>query len=205
MPMDPCCDAAGPAASPKRGTRRSEGPIDRDLTGPYARGMTTHAELLAALDEEMDALRRVLERIPADRLAVKPHPRSMSVGDLAMHLARIPGWAPSMVEADGYDLAKAQVQPVTAGTTKDDILAQFEANRALARSALAGANEAALAGPWSLRRGEVALATMPRARAVRRFVIDHVIHHRGQLTVHLRLLDAPVPGLYGPSADESFG
>jgi uncharacterized damage-inducible protein DinB len=203
--MGSCCAGAPRAARANLTAGPRSGPIDRDLTGPYARGMTSAAELLGALDEELDALHRVLDRIPADRLDAKPHPRSMSLGDLAMHLARIPGWAPSMIEADGYDLAKSQVQPVPAGTTKDGILAQLEANRALARAALAGASDAALAAPWSLRRGDVALATMPRARALRRFVIDHVIHHRGQLTVHLRLLDAPVPGLYGPSADESFG
>ncbi len=165
--------------------------------------MTTAAALLAAFEQDSDSTRKALERVPGDRLDVRPHPRSMSVGDLAMHLARIPSWVPGMIAADGSDLAGSQVQPVDAGTTLADILATFDRNRESARTALADASDEALAAPWSLRRGAATLATMPRAAALRKFVLDHAIHHRGQLTVHLRLLDVPVPGLYGPSADEA--
>lgn len=158
---------------------------------------------LPEFDHEMDLLRRALERLPGDRFAWRPHPRSRSLGELADHLARIPGWTGSMLDQDSYDLAAPKAGPAPeVPATPAGMLALFDANRQLARGAIAARSDDELNRPWRLERDGRVLQTMPKFRALRRYLLDHVIHHRGQLSVYLRLLDAPVPGLYGPSADE---
>ncbi|MEO6463882.1 MAG: DinB family protein [Candidatus Eisenbacteria bacterium] len=158
---------------------------------------------LPEFDHEMDLLRRTLERVPEERFAWRPHPRARSLGELADHLARIPGWAGSMLENDSYDLAarKAGSVPEVSATTAT-MLAFFAANRRHARAAIAARSDDDLNRPWRLERDGQILETMPTVRALRVYLLDHVIHHRGQLAVYLRLLDIAVPGLYGPSADE---
>jgi uncharacterized damage-inducible protein DinB len=164
----------------------------------------TAAAFLRAFDDEMELLRRTLERVPVDRLGWRPHPRARTAGELADHLARIPGWVPGMLAHDGYDLAGDgdPRAPGPAPRSRAELLARLEANRERARTAIAARSEVELAAPWVLTRDGVRRAGMTKHEALRRFVLDHVIHHRGQLTLYLRLLDAPVPALYGSSADE---
>jgi uncharacterized damage-inducible protein DinB len=166
--------------------------------------MTVAADLLPLFDHEMSGVRRVLERVPAERFDWRPHPKSFTVGELAIHLARIPGWVGGMLEQDHYDLAEnaARTKAATLPASTNEMLALFDANRAAARASIEARTDAELAQPWELRRAGAVLRTMPRAALLRAFLLDHVIHHRGQMTVYLRLLDVPVPGLYGPSADE---
>ncbi len=170
----------------------------------YARFMSELPTLLTAFDETMAGVRRTLERVPADRLDFRPHPRSWTAGDLATHLARLPSWTRGVIGQDSYDVAPNEAgdaAPPRPGTLAE-ILAQFDANVTASRAMLAACDAATLAASWSLRRGATVLRTMTRGEAMRSYVLDHAIHHRGQLTVNLRLLDAPVPALFGASADE---
>ena len=168
--------------------------------------MTMAETLLPDFDHEMSLLARTLERVPGDRLDFRPHPKSRSLGELAHHLARIPGWVGTMLEKESYDLLHRKDDAAAAASATppplEEILALFETNRVRAREAIAARSDRELLGPWRLERGGTVLRTMTRARVLRTFLLDHVIHHRGQLSVYLRLLDVPVPGLYGPSADE---
>lgn len=158
------------------------------------------AMLLPEFDHEMSNTRRALERIPADRLDFKPHERSWSLLQLGGHLAQLPGWTTLTLETEEIDLNDPFEQPKI--ETLEDILATFDASVSGARAALESASAEDLGVTWSLKAGgEVAFA-MPRGAVVRSFVLNHGIHHRGQLTVYLRLLGVPVPALYGPSADE---
>jgi uncharacterized damage-inducible protein DinB len=160
------------------------------------------AELLAALDEEVARTRPLLERVPAARLDWRPHPRSRTAGELALHLARIPGWTATLLARDGYDLAGDDAPPGDDRASREEILALFEANAARARAALAACPGARLGEPWELRRDGQVRRAMTRGTALRVFLLDHLVHHRAQLGVYLRLLDVPVPALYGSSADE---
>lgn len=157
--------------------------------------------LLGEFDHEMAATRRVLERCPAD-LSWKPHPRSFSVGELATHLIRLPHWGEWVLAKDAYDLVTDATPSGVAETSVEAILALFDDRVALTRRLLVESSDAELGAPWSLKRQGVALMTLPRLSAFKTFIISHTIHHRGQLTVYFRLLDIPVPALYGPSADE---
>ena len=157
--------------------------------------------LLPEFDHEMDATRRVLERLPQDRLDWKPHPRSFSLGQLGTHVAMLPVWATETVTRAEIDLTGDRGQSALPSTS--EILGAFDANAAAARAALAGRTDPELLAVWSLKRNGRTLFTMPRTAVLRSFVMNHLIHHRAQLTVYLRLLDVPVPSLYGPSADES--
>ena len=161
------------------------------------------AELLSALDDEMARTRLVLERLPAERLDWRPHPRSRTAGALALHLASIPGWAGTLLEEDGYDLAGDPASGAEAAATREEVLARFDANVARARTAIATCPEERLLEPWALRRDGQVRRAMTRSAALRVYLLDHVIHHRAQLGVYLRLLDVPLPALYGSSADES--
>ena len=164
--------------------------------------MPLATDLLAEFDHEMANLRRALERIPDERWDWRPHEKSMTLGALAVHLARIPGWVGGMLEADSYDMANDGRGATGAPATRDEMLALFDANRARARAAIAARDDDALHAPWALKRDGAILRTMPKSAALRGFLLDHAIHHRGQLTVYLRLLDVPVPAFYGSSADE---
>jgi uncharacterized damage-inducible protein DinB len=156
--------------------------------------------LLAEYDHEVGTTRRLLERVPDAQLAFKPHERSMALGELATHLANIPHWAPAILNQPSFDLAEAppNMQPLTSCA---DILAHFDATTVEARAAMARSDEE-YAARWSLKRGGQEMFSMPRASAFRSFVLNHMIHHRGQLSVYLRMNNVPVPAIYGPSADE---
>ena len=155
---------------------------------------------LGDLEHELANSRAMLERVPDDRLDWKPHEKSFSLGSLALHVARLPFWITSTVQNDFFDLATATRG--TPPTSRQEILDAFEQTVAEMRAALAAADDAALLRPWELRMGEKVLQRMPKIAVIRGFGISHFIHHRGQLSVYLRLLDVPLPPIYGPTADE---
>jgi len=160
--------------------------------------------LLPEFDHETANTRRTLERIPADKLAWKPHEKSMAFEGLATHLANMPRWTTFIVEQDSFDIAPDGGEPVREQPVESvqAALAMFDRNVAAARAALAGASDERLLAPWSLLAGGQPIFRMPRIGVVRSMILNHLIHHRAQLTVYLRLNDVPVPALYGPSADE---
>ena len=166
--------------------------------------MAVKDTLLPEFDMEMDNTRRTLERVPDDEFSWKPHDKSGTLGWMAGHIANLPVWAVMTMKQDSLDLAPASgpLPAMPKAANRKELLDIFDKNRAEARAALAAADDAAYAKPWALLMGGKELFREPRAAVLRRMVLNHLIHHRGQLTIYLRLLDVPVPGLYGPSADE---
>jgi uncharacterized damage-inducible protein DinB len=166
--------------------------------------MTFADALLAEFDHEMDNTRRTLERVPDDRLGWRPHARSWTLGELATHLAGLLDWAQAALERDAVDLAGPDAPPRRqAATSRAQLLEGFDRSRAAVRAALAATDDARLGEPWTLRAGGRMIFTLSRLAVLRNMVMNHGIHHRGQLGVYLRLVDVPVPALYGSSADES--
>jgi uncharacterized damage-inducible protein DinB len=166
--------------------------------------MSIATSLLPEFDQEMAGARRVLERVPGNRMDWRPHEKSMTLGGLAAHLAAAPGWIAPILERPGMDLAPSGGRSRPAEpTTPEGILELFDGNVATARKALAAASDGAFPELWTLRAGPQVIYTLPRTDIYRRFGISHLVHHRAQLGVYLRLLDIPVPGVYGPSADET--
>ncbi|HUJ31965.1 MAG TPA: DinB family protein [Candidatus Acidoferrum sp.] len=166
--------------------------------------MSLSEALLPEFDQEMASARKTLERVPDDKLSWKPHPKSGSFGWLAGHLANIPGWATTTIKEDGFDMAPKGVPmtPPPEPKSRKELLDLFDKNVAEARAALAAASDAHLYKPWSLLNNGQAMITMPRIACLRSWVLNHLIHHRAQLGVYLRLNNIPVPSIYGPSADE---
>ena len=156
--------------------------------------------LLPEFDQEMATTRRLLERVPGDKGTWKPHPKSFALGHLAQLVAWMPGWVANTLRETELDLAGAAGYSFE---TTETLLALFDDNVREARAALEAAQDADFTVPWSLKRGGQVLFTSPRATVVRSH-INHLIHHRGQLTVYLRLLDVPLPSIYGPTADERW-
>jgi uncharacterized damage-inducible protein DinB len=160
--------------------------------------------ILPEFDHEMANTRKTLERVPDDKLAWKPHERSFSLGGLATHLANIPSWTSHTFDRDELDIAPPGEPPfrLTEVKSHDELLAAFDKNVASARAALEKASDENWQGKWSLLNCGNKIFTLPRTAVMRGFVMNHLIHHRAQLGVYLRLLDVPVPSIYGPSADE---
>ena len=154
---------------------------------------------LPEFDQEMATTRRLLERVPSDKAAWKPHPKSFSMGHLAQLVARMPGWITQMMRETRLDVSGA---PAYSLETTQVLLEEFDRNVAEARRAL-DASEQDYVVSWSLASGDRVFMTMPRAAVVRQ-TINHLVHHRGQLTVYLRLVDVPLPSIYGPTADERW-
>ena len=161
--------------------------------------------LLPEFDNEMANTRKTLERVPNHKSDWKPHEKSMAMGGLATHLSNIPTWAVYTIDQDSLDLAPGgkPLPPAEMAKSQAELLATFDANAAKARAAIAGASDADLFKPWSLMSNGTTILTMPKIVVLRNFVMNHLIHHRAQLGVYLRLNDIPVPSIYGPSADES--
>lgn len=161
--------------------------------------------LLPEFDHEMANTRRVLERVPEDKLDWRPHPKSFTLGALSTHLATLPGWAVETFGRDELDIVPKGTEfvPPKVVETRDELLSRFDESAAKGRAALASASDASMFQNWTLLKGGEKVLTMPRAAILRAFVLSHNIHHRAQLGVYLRLLDVPVPSIYGPSADES--
>jgi uncharacterized damage-inducible protein DinB len=148
----------------------------------------------------MGTTRRLLERLPDAQLAWKPHEKSMSLGGLATHLSNLPNWGTTILNDEFYDLA-AGPPNLEAKPSREAILAFFDEAAKTARRSL-DKTDAELNARWALRRGDQEMFSLPRAAAFRTFVLYHVVHHRGQLSVYLRLNNVPVPAIYGPTADE---
>ena len=165
--------------------------------------MSLQSALLQEYDAEMANTRKTLERVP-EKFDWAPHPKSMTMGRLAQHLAELPDWAEKSIQLDELDLAPPGAPPhkPQAVKSRQEILSLFEKNMKAGRAALASTNDDHLAKPWSLKMGGKTLMTMPRMVVLRNFVLNHNVHHRAQLGVYLRLNDVPVPSIYGPSADE---
>jgi uncharacterized damage-inducible protein DinB len=158
--------------------------------------------LIAELERETPATRRVLERVPADQFAWRPHKKSLSAGELAQHVAAIPGNVARMAGQDGVDLAtRPMVYPSC--DSKEGLLATLDASVTAAREFLSGLDDASARALWRARFGERELFTIPRLEVVRMIGLNHWYHHRGELVVYLRMLDVPVPIVYGKSADEN--
>jgi len=166
--------------------------------------MTIGQSMLPEFDQEMQNTRKTLERLPDENWDWKPHAKSGTAGWLAAHIATMPGWIGMTLQTDELDYAPVDgpaYEPPKLENRKQ-LLAEFDKNVADGRAALAGASDADILKNWTLLAGGQKIFTMPRIACIRSMVMNHIIHHRAQLTVYFRLLGIPVPGLYGPSADE---
>jgi uncharacterized damage-inducible protein DinB len=160
--------------------------------------------LLQEIDREAATTRRVLERVPNDRLTWKPHAKSMTIGALAFHLASVPGKIAPWGLVDSLEFPGGG--PAPEPTSSAQILAAHDESVKKAKNAITTIGDAGLTQNWQATRNGVAFLKMPKIALMRTIVMNHVYHHRGQLSVYLRLLDVPVPSIYGPSADENpFG
>ena len=157
--------------------------------------------ILAELAHEGATTRRLLERLPQDRLAWQPHQKSMTLGRLATHIAEIPGWVGSIVEKDEFDLGASGYVPPTLGSVAE-IIAMFDKSVAMATETLKRQSNDRLLAKWRFKKNGQLLMEMPRLGMIRSFLMNHLIHHRGQLSVYLRLQNVPLPSIYGPTADE---
>lgn len=167
--------------------------------------MAISQALLPEFDHEMANTRKTIERVPDDKFGWKPHEKSFAMGALAAHLSNIPGWANVTIDMAEFDLAPGGENlksPELHSTA--EVLAQFDSNIAKARAAIAGASDEHLFGNWTLLANGEKIVAMPRVACLRSFVMNHIIHHRAQLGVYLRLNEIPVPSIYGPSADEAM-
>lgn len=165
--------------------------------------MAINMTLLGELKHEAINTRKILERVPTDKLDWQPHEKSMKLGKLAKHIAELPVWFERILNADEFDLASASFkqQPVEDSA---EIVKLFDDGLAAAVKLLESATDDDLNSTWTFRRGEQIMFQLPKKVAIRNLAMNHVYHHRGQLSVYLRLLNVPVPGMYGPSADETL-
>jgi uncharacterized damage-inducible protein DinB len=159
---------------------------------------------LSEFDQEMVSARKTLERIPEDKLSWKPHEKSMPLDRLAGHIAELAGWPVTTIEQDSLDFRPPGQPPFqpTLATSRKQVLEIFDRNREQSRQSIAKASDEHLMKNWSLLNGGQTLMTLPRFAVLRSFCLNHLIHHRAQLGVYLRLNGIPVPSVYGPSADE---
>jgi uncharacterized damage-inducible protein DinB len=158
--------------------------------------------LLPEYDHEMTVTRKLIERVAEDRFAFKPHDKSMTLGRLATHVADILQWGHTILNEPEFNMTEGSYQPKTAATVAE-LTAMFDDHVRTIRAILAGKTDAELMGMWTFKQNGNVMFSMPRAAAWRSWVMNHLIHHRGQLSVYLRLTGSKVPGIYGPSADES--
>ena len=165
--------------------------------------MSTKTALLAELKHEAVNTRKMIERVPTEKLQWRPHAKSMTIGRLATHIAELPLWFERIVNTDEFDFGKAVFGRDTKENT-EMILQLFDERLREAVSTLEHADDEILNGQWNARRNEQLILQLPKKVALRNFAYNHVYHHRGQLSVYLRLLDIGVPGMYGPSADEKM-
>ena len=160
--------------------------------------------LLPEFDREMGLTRRALERVPDGQFDFKPHPTSVTLGRLAEHLTEMPQWATMSMTQDGIDITTQRPPDYVRPATRDAVLAQFDRHLKEGRGNLLYKTDAQFAAPWTLKAGGKEVFTMPKIAVMRNFVLNHMIHHRGQFTVYLRMLGVPVPSIYGPSGDEQM-
>ena len=169
--------------------------------------MAIRDSILPEFDHEVANTRKVLERVPEGKADFKPHPKSMALDRLAGHVAELPGWAKETMLQDSIDVNPPGNPPPAQNaalkmTSRKQLLEEFDKRVAAGRAAIAGASDETFMKPWSLIAGGKTIFTLPKIAVLRGFVMNHMIHHRAQLGVYLRLNDVPVPSIYGPSADE---
>jgi len=163
--------------------------------------MSYNQALIAELQMEAAASRKMLERVPTDKNDWKPHDKSMKLGRLASHVGELPGWIAMVMATDGLDFATMDYKPFIPATT-EELVAHLDEHVNKAMAALENATDADFDAMWTMRNGEQIYFTLPKKVVLRTWAYSHMYHHRGQLSVYLRLLDVPIPGMYGPSADE---
>jgi uncharacterized damage-inducible protein DinB len=156
--------------------------------------------MLTEMQQEAQATRRLLERVPEDKLGWKPHPKSYSLGQLALHVAQVPGGVSMMATQDVYELPQFQQQEAK---SRAEVLQTFEQGLVTAKDILSNMDDQKLMAPWTLQKGGKVIMSVPRVGMMRTILLNHYYHHRGQLSVYLRLLNVPIPSIYGPSADEN--
>lgn len=157
--------------------------------------------LIAEMEQEASVARACLERIPAEKFDWKPHEKSMAFGRLAVHIAEMFNWTAATLQQSELDFAKFDYKPLEPAATSE--LVEFlDKNVAEAIDVLRNTTDDVFMEDWTMRNGETVYMTMPKIAVMRSFVMNHIVHHRGQLSVYLRLNDIPVPSIYGPSADE---
>jgi uncharacterized damage-inducible protein DinB len=156
--------------------------------------------VLMEMDQEAQATRRLLERVPENKLSWKPHPKSFSLGQIALHLAQLPGAISTMAAHEVFEVPQFQRKEAE---NRAEILETFERSLSTAREVLSQMDDKRLMGTWTLQSQGQVIMTMPRAGVLRSIMLNHSYHHRGQLCVYLRLLDVPLPSIYGPTADEN--
>ena len=166
--------------------------------------MSISQALLPEFDQEVVTTRKVLDRLPEDKYGWKPHDKSMTAGRLASHIAEMGGWGTMTMTTSVFDFAPGGVNayPAPNHANKAELLGAFDKAMGESRAAIAAAGDADFMAMWTLQNNGQTIMTMPKVAVIRGFVMNHVIHHRGQLSVYLRLLNVPVPSIYGPSADE---
>ncbi len=166
--------------------------------------MSMAQTMLEQFKQEAAGTRKALERVPFEKAEWAPHEKSMTLGRLAGHIAEMPAWGVSILTTDEFDMAPPDGEPYKSPVHEsiDDVLATFDQGVSAVEAALPGVTDEAWAEHWSLKSGGEEVMGGPRGELFRNMVTNHIIHHRGQLTVYLRLCDVPVPGMYGPSADE---
>ena len=169
--------------------------------------MSMAQTVLEQFKQEAAGTRKALERVPFDKAEWAPHEKSMTLGRLAGHIAEMPAWGVSILTTDEFDMAPPDGEPYKPPVHEsiDDVLATFDQGVSAVEAALPGVTDEAWAEHWSLKSGGEEVMGGPRGELFGSMVTNHIIHHRGQLTVYLRLCDVPVPGMYGPSADEKEG
>jgi len=160
-------------------------------------GEALHAEM----EQEAATTRKILERIPTDKFDYKPHEKSMGMAQLASHIAEMFSWTGVTLNQPELDFSKFDYKPF-APASSEELVEFFDKSVAEALDVLKNTSDNVYFEPWTMRNGEQIYFTMPKAVTMRSFVMNHIVHHRGQLSVYLRLNDIPVPALYGPSADE---
>lgn len=164
--------------------------------------MTIKEALLPEFDHEMGTTRKLLERVPLQRQDWKPHPKSMTLGMLVSHLVSLPNWVSAIIERETFDLSSSSNLASQPYESVPQMLQAFDQNVVGARAQVASRTDAELLAAWTLRRDGHELFTVPKVSVFKMFLLNHLIHHRGQLSVYLRLLDVPIPSIYGPSADD---
>ncbi len=170
-------------------------------TSAVTESNTIASAFIAEIQQEAAVARKCLERIPAEKFDWKPHEKSMAFGKLASHVAEMFGWTGATLQQPELDFAKMDYKPLDPASN-EDLVEFFDKTVAEAIDVLRNTPDEVFLEPWSLRNGETVYFTLPKVAVMRSMVMNHIIHHRGQLSVYLRLNDIPVPALYGPSADE---
>ena len=167
------------------------------------KSMALKDALIAELKHESTSTKRILEKVPMDKKDWKPHEKSMTLGHLATHVADCTHWATTMIHIDDFDFMK-DYKPLPDANTQEELMATFQLNLDQAITDLNNMSDEDFDKPWTVRRGEQVMFSLPKKVSMRGWAFNHLFHHRGQLSVYLRLLDVPVPGMYGPSADEKM-